>query len=203
MTGTQIRELACRAADGDELAFARLRRALDPTLRLLVSRYWAPGMSRDDVVQEGLLGLWAAVQGYNGALPFVPFAKLCMERKIQTLVLHARRRKFQVLNESVSLTAPVPGQDENATLAHVLPGPVRNDPAHEVVDRAAVDHVCAVLGRVRLTELERRVLGAHMLNERTGFYERLAAELGVNTKTVDNALVRARRKVALALAEAA
>lgn len=161
--------------------------------RSIVARYFAPGMDRDDLLQEARIGLWKASRDFrpDAGSSFPSFAALCIERQVQTAIVTARRNKHRALNNASALDAPISNDGEGLTLADILPAPIRTD--RESVPWAAL--------RELLGPLERRVLDelASGLSQ-----DALAKRLAVSPKSVDNALQRIRRKAAsLASAEAA
>lgn len=186
-----------RAKAGDERATCALIERYTGLIVMLASELFAPGAELDDLVQEGRIGAMKAIRDFDpareGAASFRNFLTLCVRRQAQTAVRVARRRKFQHLNDRVSIDAPM-GPDELA-LSEVLP-----DHSPNAVERLSLRqdvNRLAHMATCELSDLEREVLAGH-LNGRS--YQNIADELGTHTKQVDNAIQRVRRKASLALA---
>ena len=180
-------DLLAQARDGDEVAIGDLLSRYRPFVRQVSRRYFVPGGDQDDVVQEGMIGLYRAVSHYEPGddRRFRTFAEVCVTRQIFTAIAAARRRKHVALNASVAL----PDADDDLD-PHVI-GALLGDPADVVL----ASEGAASLGRwcrAALTDLELAVLRG-FLDERS--YEDIAAELGTDSKAVDNALQRIRRKL--------
>lgn len=187
-----LTDLVLRAAAGDELAFARIVHQLDGLVTSVSRRFFAPGLDRDDLMQEARIALHSAVRSWNGRGSFTGFAVLVLERRLGTAVKAAKRAKHQTLNESLSLATPAGA----VTLADALAAP-GTDPADIAEARETLRHL-AEPGW--LTPLEANVLAISVGHSGHGCYGEAMERLGVNHKSVDNALQRARRKAALRLA---
>jgi RNA polymerase sporulation-specific sigma factor len=153
------------------------------------------GGDSDDLIQEGLVGLYKAVRDYrtDRESSFRNFAELCITRQIITAVKTATRNKHTPLNGYVSFaSSPAGGQgDGEPTLDEIIPGPEARDPVLQAISseelRCLVDCLSSAL-----SELESRVLSLYL----DGYsYEQVGERLGCDTKTVDNALQRVKRKV--------
>ncbi len=187
--------LVALAKQGDRSARDRLVRRYHSFVRLKASSYFLAGGDSDDLLQEGLVGLYKAIRDYrtDRESSFRNFAELCITRQIITAVKTATRNKHQPLNQYVSFSStPAGGSDEPATLDQLLPGPSKLEPLNEVVSGEELRALVACLSS-SLSELESRVLSLY-LDGRS--YEEISEGLGCATKTVDNALQRVKRKVA-------
>ena len=164
-------------------------------VRLKASSYFLLGGESDDLIQEGLLGLYKAVRDYrtDRESSFRNFAELCITRQIITAVKTATRNKHTPLNQYVSFsqTPAAAGPDSETTLEEVLPGPSVRDPANQVIAGEELESLVACLTSV-LSELESRVLALYLDGHS---YEAIGERLECDTKTVDNALQRVKRKV--------
>jgi RNA polymerase sporulation-specific sigma factor len=131
---------------------------------------------------------------------FRNFAELCITRQIITAVKTATRNKHTPLNQYVSFsqTPAAPG-DSEPTLDEVLPGPTAHDPVNQVISSEELRSLVACLSSV-LSELESSVLSLYLDGHS---YEAIAGRLACDTKTVDNALQRVKRKVGAHLASRA
>ena len=161
--------------------------------------YFLAGAEQEDVVQEGMIGLYKAIRDFRAdrRASFRSFADLCVTRQIITAVKAARREKQRVLNDCVSLDGNYGDEESAGCLADIVADPRVIDPEKEVLDRLAADCV-ELAARRELSELEYEVLRGYV-NGRT--YGEIASHLERPSKTVDNALQRAKRKVAECAAE--
>jgi RNA polymerase sporulation-specific sigma factor len=164
-------------------------------VRLKASSYFLVGGDWDDLVQEGLVGLYKAVRDYrtDRESSFRNFAELCITRQIITAVKTSTRNKHTPLNEYVSFsqTPASSSGDGDPTLDELLPGPAVHDPVNQVISTEELKSLVACLSSV-LSELESAVLSLYL----DGYsYEVIGERLECDTKTVDNALQRVKRKV--------
>jgi len=163
-------------------------------VRLKASSYFLLGGESDDLIQEGLLGLYKAIRDYrtDRESSFRNFAELCITRQIITAVKTATRNKHTPLNQYVSFSqSPAAAGDSDTTLDEILPGPTVNDPVNQVIATEELASLVACMSAV-LSELESRVLSLYLDGHS---YEVVAEKLECDTKTVDNALQRVKRKV--------
>jgi RNA polymerase sporulation-specific sigma factor len=167
-------------------------------VRLKASSYFMLGGDQDDLIQEGLLGLYKAVRDYrtDRESSFRNFAELCITRQIITAVKTASRNKHSPLNQYVSFSqSPAASGESDSTLEEVLPGPESHDPAQQAIAREELASMVSFLSSV-LSELESRVLSLYLDGHS---YEEIGERLECDTKTVDNALQRVKRKVSMHL----
>jgi RNA polymerase sporulation-specific sigma factor len=192
--------LIALAKQGHADAYDRIVRRYYGFVRLKASSYFLIGGDSDDLIQEGLVGLYKAVRDYrtDRESSFRNFAELCITRQIITAVKTATRNKHTPLNQSVSFSqTPAAISDGEPTLDEVLPGPAAHDPANQVISAEELHSLVACLSTA-LSELEGSVLSLY-LDGRS--YEAIAERIGCDTKTVDNALQRVKRKVGAHLSE--
>ena len=191
--------LVALAKEGRSDAYDAIVRRYRGFVRLKASSYFLLGGESDDLIQEGLLGLYKAVRDYrtDRESSFRNFAELCITRQIITAVKTATRNKHTPLNQYVSFSqTPAAAGDSETTLDEVLPGPSISDPVSQVIASEELDSLVSCLSSV-LSELESRVLSLYL----DGYsYEIVAERLECDTKTVDNALQRVKRKVGTHLA---
>jgi RNA polymerase sporulation-specific sigma factor len=191
--------LVARAKQGRPDAYDAIIRRYRGFVRLKASSYFLLGGESDDLIQEGLLGLYKAVRDYrtDRESSFRNFAELCITRQIITAVKTATRNKHTPLNQYVSFSqSPAAAGDSDSTLDEVLPGPTASDPVNQVIATEELESLVTCLSGV-LSELESRVLSLYL----DGYsYEVIAERLDCDTKTVDNALQRVKRKVGTHLA---
>ena len=184
---------------GSQAALDALMLRYHQFVRLKASSYFLAGGDAEDLIQEGLLGLYKAVRDYRDdrQASFRSFAELCITRQIITAIKTATRQKHVPLNGYLSFSqSPNDASDDgDCSLADVLPGPSTHDPVNQVISSEEVESLTACLTGM-LSALEGRVLRLYL----QGFsYERIANQLGCDCKTVDNALQRIKRKVDLHL----
>jgi RNA polymerase sigma-H factor len=186
--------LVVRARNGDSGALDVLIRRYTGFVRLKASSYFLAGGESDDLIQEGLIGLYKAVRDFRSdkETSFRSFAELCITRQIITAIKAATRFKHQPLNAYVSFSQTPAGQEDgDCTLGDALPGPGVEDPAICVISTEELQSLVFTLG-TGLSRLEADALRLYMEGLS---YEEMAAELGCDTKTIDNALQRVKRKV--------
>jgi RNA polymerase sporulation-specific sigma factor len=186
--------LVIRARNGDDAALDALIRRYTGFVRLKASSYFIAGGESDDLIQEGLIGLYKAVRDFRSdkETSFRSFAELCITRQIITAIKAATRFKHQPLNAYVSFSQSPAGQDDgDCTLGDALPGPGVDDPAICVISTEELQSLVFTLG-TGLSPLEADALRLYMEGNS---YEQMAELLGCDTKTIDNALQRVKRKV--------
>ena len=192
--------LVALAKQGRRDAYDKMVRRYHGFVRLKASSYFLVGGDSDDLIQEGLVGLYKAIRDYrhDRESSFRNFAELCITRQIITAVKTSTRNKHTPLNEYVSFsqTPAAGGGDGDPTLDELLPGPTAHDPANQVISTEELHSLVTCLSSV-LSELESSVLSLYL----DGYsYESIAERLACDTKTVDNALQRVKRKVGAHLA---
>jgi RNA polymerase sporulation-specific sigma factor len=195
-TQREVRDLrlVIQARNGDDAALDALIRRYTGFVRLKASSYFLAGGEGDDLIQEGLIGLYKAVRDYRSDkdTSFRSFAELCITRQIITAIKTATRFKHSPLNSYVSFSQAPAGQEEGeCSLGDALPGPGIDDPAICVISTEELQSLVFCLG-TGLSPLESDAL-RHYLEGRS--YEEMAEELGCDTKTIDNALQRVKRKI--------
>jgi RNA polymerase sporulation-specific sigma factor len=194
--------LVALAKDGKTDAYDTIIRRYRGFVRLKASSYFLLGGESDDLIQEGLLGLYKAIRDYrtDRESSFRNFAELCITRQIITAVKTATRNKHTPLNQYVSFSqTPAAAGDSDTTLDEVLPGPSVHDPVNQVIAAEELTSLVACLSGVSgvLSDLESRVLSLYLDGHS---YEAIGERLDCDTKTVDNALQRVKRKVGSHLA---
>jgi RNA polymerase sporulation-specific sigma factor len=186
--------LVLRARNGDEQALDTLLRRYTGFVRLKASSYFLAGGESDDLIQEGMIGLYKAVRDFRSDkdTSFRSFAELCITRQIITAIKTATRFKHSPLNTYVSFSQSPAGQDDgDCTLGDALPGPGVDDPAVCVISTQELQSLVFCLG-TGLSSLESDALRLYLEGLS---YEEMAEELGCDTKTIDNALQRVKRKI--------
>ena len=184
-----------KARNGDGAALDQLMRRYTGFVRLKASSYFLAGGDSEDLIQEGLIGLYKAVRDFRSdkETSFRSFAELCVTRQIITAIKTATRFKHQPLNQYISFSHTPAGQDNDGecTLGDALPGPTTNDPSVCVISTEELQSLVFSLG-TGLSKLEADALKLYLEGSS---YEEMAEELGCDTKTIDNALQRVKRKI--------
>ncbi len=194
--------IAKMAQEGSSTAYEYLINKYKGLARSKATTYYIVGADRDDVIQEGMIGIFKAIRDYDqdGDASFRTFAELCVNRQIISAIKGANRQKHQILNESVSLNAggELAGEDDGEPrplaerLADLSPD---MDPESLTLIKEVADYLKAN-GNVIFSPLENRVW-EEMLRGRS--YREIAFRLRKSTKTVDNAIQRIKKKVELYL----
>ncbi|MHB8643053.1 MAG: RNA polymerase sporulation sigma factor SigH [Gaiellaceae bacterium] len=188
-------QLVLKARNGDDVAMDQLLRRYTGFVRLKASSYFLAGGDSEDLIQEGLIGLYKAVRDFrtDKETSFRSFAELCVTRQIITAIKTATRFKHQPLNQYVSFSHTPAGQDMDGecTLGDALPGSAVEEPSVVVISTEELQSLVGTLG-TGLSSLESDALRLYLEGSS---YEEMAEELGCDTKTIDNALQRVKRKV--------
>lgn len=165
-----------------------------PIVKRLAKAYYIVGADREDLVQEGMIGLYKAVVDYRSDMGarFRSFAHLCMVRQITDAVRASLRDKQKPLNQAVSLDQVIPDEDGvEQSMIDLLPDETSLSPEERAVSQSAEKELLNMI-EGRLSKMERKVL---LLYLKEPDYQAIAKELGMSPKAVDNAIQRIRRKV--------
>jgi RNA polymerase sporulation-specific sigma factor len=162
-------------------------------VRAKARSYFLIGADREDIIQEGMIGLYKAIRDFrNDKLSsFRAFAELCVTRQIITAIKTATRQKHIPLNSYVSLNKPIYDEDSDRTLLDVLSGSKISDPEELVISREEFIDIEAKMGQI-LSDLEWKVLMSYLDGKS---YQEIAVELERHVKSIDNALQRVKRKL--------
>lgn len=189
----------------DEKLVAEYRKGNERAMDILLEKYkylvrrkaramYIAGGDNDDLIQEGMIGLYKAVRDYEEGknASFYTFASMCINRQMCTAVMTSNRKKHQPLNGYVSLDSTIYTEtDEETTLLNLLPDQHRENPEEMLLDREQYELLLGAINR-RLSAYEREVLQLYM----TGLdYSAIAGRMGKSPKSVDNALQRIRTKI--------
>jgi RNA polymerase sporulation-specific sigma factor len=159
--------------------------------------YFLIGADHEDIVQEGMIGLFKAIRDFRDdrLLPFRAFAELCISRQIFTAIKAATRQKHIPLNQYVSLHASLFDGESDRTLLDTLAESDTSDPEAVVMTQQFSDDLKRRIRR-DLSDLESAVLKKHLEGKS---YQEIAGELARGVKSIDNALQRAKRKIGRSL----
>ena len=191
-------ELVARAKNGDAEATNKLLIRYRQFVRLKANSYFLAGGDGDDLTQEGNIGLFKAIRDYEygRSTTFRSFAELCVTRQIITAIKTASRQKHQPLNSYISFShSPSTSDYDGRTLADIIPSGRMSDPVQQVISSEECISLTDCLVRL-LSPLESKVLKYYLEGNS---YEAIAEHISHDTKTVDNALQRIKRKVTLHL----
>ncbi|GAA4723537.1 RNA polymerase sporulation sigma factor SigH [Brevibacillus fulvus] len=179
--------------DNDAEALEYLINKYKNFVRAKARSYFLIGADREDIVQEGMIGLYKSIRDFRGdkLTSFKAFAELCITRQIITAIKTATRQKHIPLNSYVSLDKPIYDEDSDRTLLDVICGTKVTDPEELFINREEFDDIEGKMSEI-LSDLERQVLMLY-LDGRS--YQQIAVELNRHVKSIDNALQRVKRKL--------
>ena len=186
--------LVSAARQGDENASCELIKRYGSLIRYKARPYFLNGAERDDIIQEGMVGLYKAIRDYDPSrqASFHSFAELCVTRQIITAVKSSTRRKHAPLNGYVSLSRSASvEQDGERLLADILAAKEVCDPAEIVINAWEANFIRRGMAGT-LSEFEADVLRLYTDGRS---YQEIAERLDRHTKAVDNALQRVKRKM--------
>ncbi|MGI6184815.1 MAG: RNA polymerase sporulation sigma factor SigH [Candidatus Fimadaptatus sp.] len=186
-------ELALLAQSGDDEALEYLLNKYKNFVRSKARSYFLIGADHEDIVQEGMIGLYKAIRDFKPEKlsSFRAFAELCITRQIITAIKTATRQKHIPLNSYVSLNKPIYDEESDRTLLDVITeGRVAN-PEDMLISQEDVGLIEDRIGQM-LSSLEREVLMAYLDGKS---YQEIAQELDRHVKSIDNALQRVKRKL--------
>ncbi|KAF1083769.1 RNA polymerase sigma-H factor [Sporotomaculum syntrophicum] len=181
------------ARDGDEVALEYLINKYKNFVRAKARSYFLIGADREDIIQEGMIGLYKAIRDFrmDKLSSFRAFAELCITRQIITAIKTATRQKHIPLNSYVSLNKPIYDEDSDRTLLDVISGSKISDPEELIISREEFDDIEEKMGEI-LSSLEWKVLMSYLEGKS---YQEIAEDLKRHVKSIDNALQRVKRKL--------
>lgn len=162
-------------------------------VRAKARSYFLIGADREDIIQEGMIGLYKAIRDFRSdkLASFRAFAELCITRQIITAIKTATRQKHIPLNSYISLNKPIYEEDSDRTLMDVISTVRVSDPEEMIINREEFGDIEEKMGEI-LSDLEWKVLMAY-LDGRS--YQEIAMDLRRHVKSIDNALQRVKRKL--------
>ena len=186
-------EIVAFARDGDTVALEYLIHKYKNFVRAKARSYFLIGADREDIIQEGMIGLYKAIRDFRAdkLASFRAFAELCITRQIITAIKTATRQKHIPLNSYVSLNKPLYDDESDRTLEDVLAGNKVTDPEELVISREEFLDIESKMSEF-LSDLEWSVL---MLYLEGKSYQEIAEQLSRHVKSIDNALQRVKRKL--------
>lgn len=162
-------------------------------VRAKARTYFLIGADKEDIVQEGMIGLYKAIRDFKGdkLSSFKAFAELCITRQIITAIKTATRQKHIPLNSYVSLDKPIYDDESDRTLMDVISGAKVLDPEELIINKEEFDDIEVKMADL-LSDLERKVLSLYLDGQT---YQEISEELNRHVKSIDNALQRVKRKL--------
>ncbi|HWL65294.1 MAG TPA: RNA polymerase sporulation sigma factor SigH [Actinomycetota bacterium] len=181
------------ARAGDEQALEDLLNRYRHYARAKARTYFLAGADKEDIVQEGMIGLFKAIRDFQSDknTAFRAFAELCITRQIITAIKTATRQKHIPLNSYVSLNKSASVHDDEPPLEEALSQGSIDDPAELVISAEQIENIKVSMGQL-LSDLETEVLQLYMDGKS---YQQIADMLGRHVKSIDNALQRIKRKL--------
>ena len=190
MTDEQVVRLA---QEDDSRALEYLLNKYKNFVRTKARSYFLIGADHEDIVQEGMIGLYKAIRDYRAEKlsSFRAFAELCVTRQIITAIKTATRQKHIPLNSYISLNKPIYEEDSDRTLLDVITEEGISNPEEMIIDREDLSVIEGKIGQM-LSDLEKDVLVRYMEGKS---YVEIADEMNRHVKSIDNALQRIKRKL--------
>ncbi|QQZ11355.1 RNA polymerase sporulation sigma factor SigH [Heyndrickxia vini] len=178
---------------GDSDALDYLIQKYRNFVRAKARSYFLIGADKEDIVQEGMIGLYKAIRDYkeDKLTSFKAFAELCITRQIITAIKTATRQKHIPLNSYVSLDKPIYDEESDRTLMDVISGAKMMNPEELIINREKYGNIEGKISEL-LSDLERKVLALYLDGQS---YQEISEELNRHVKSIDNALQRVKRKL--------
>ena len=192
-------KLVVLAQGGDGEAEELLIRKYKEVVKTKAHLYYIVGADRDDIIQEGMIGIFKAIRGYDSSkqVSFRTFADVCIGRQILSAIKKAARQKHSPLHMSVYINKPMSESSNAMTLAETLSTNSDSDPETLLIVKEALDQICECSGRM-LSSFE-SVVWEQYLQGRT--YKEISDRLEKPPKSIDNAIQRAKKKIVAVLEE--
>lgn len=186
-------EIVEDARQGNSKAQEYLIKKYKNFVRAKARSYFLIGADREDIIQEGMIGLFKAIRDFkpDKLSSFRAFAELCITRQIITAIKTATRQKHIPLNSYISLNKPIYDEESDRTLLDVISGAKISDPEELIISREELSHIESKIGEI-LSDLEWTVLMSYLQGKS---YQEMAVELNRHVKSIDNALQRVKRKL--------
>lgn len=177
---------------GDKLALEFLINKYKELVNMKVSKFFMIGAEKEDIVQEGLIGLFKAVKSFNPDKQnsFKTFANLCIERQLITAIKSSNRQKHMPLNSYLSLNTTAYEEDEDSSLLDIFDAHQIEDPLDTITKKEYYQTVENAIDK-SLSDFEKQVLNRYMQGES---YVQIAEKLDTPVKSIDNAIQRIRKK---------
>ena len=186
-------EIVMDAKAGNNKAQEYLISKYENFVKAKAKSYFLIGADKEDIYQEGMIGLYKAIRDFNPekSTSFKAFAEICVTRQIITAIKTATRQKHIPLNTYVSLNKPIYEEESERTLLDVLSGLKISDPEELMISKEQMHFIEDKISKV-LSELEKEVLTSYLDGKS---YQEIACDLERHAKYIDNALQREKRKL--------
>lgn len=180
---------------GDKMAFEYLLNKYKELVNIKVSKYYIVGAEKDDIVQEGLIGLFKAIKSYKSNMQnsFKSFANMCIERQLITAIKSSNRQKHLPLNSYLSLNISAYDEEEgksDTALIDVFNNTIVEDPLDTITKKEYFQTIESTIDKT-LSDFEKKVLNKY-INGKS--YVEIAEDLDAPVKSIDNAIQRIRKK---------
>jgi len=185
--------IVLKASNGDKIALEYIITKYRNFVKAKAKSYFLVGADKEDIIQEGMIGLYKAVRDFDGSKTssFRCFAEICITRQIITAIKTATRQKHIPLNSYVSLNKPVYDEESDRTLLDIIATSIVNDPEELIISKEELKRIQSKMDEL-LSDLELEVLELY-LNGKS--YQYIADRLNRDVKSIDNALQRVKRKL--------
>ena len=185
--------IVLRASEGDKIALEYIITKYRNFVKAKAKSYFLIGADKEDIIQEGMIGLYNAVRDFDGSKTnsFKCFAEICITRQIITAIKTATRQKHIPLNSYVSLNKPIYDEESDRTLLDIIATSIVTDPEELIISKEELKNIESKMNEL-LSDLELEVLELY-LNGKS--YQFIADKLKRDVKSIDNALQRVKRKL--------
>lgn len=185
-------ELVQCAKNGDKEALEYLLSKYKDLVNMKVSKYFIVGAEKEDIFQEGMIGLYKAIKDFNENKEnsFKSFANLCVERQLITAIKTSNRQKHIPLNSSVSLNTNVYDEEDDTSFFDIINAKTVEDPLETITKKEYYKLIGTRIDK-NLSDFEKQVLNRYAKGES---YVKIAEKLDAPVKSVDNAIQRIRKK---------
>ncbi|OPJ54912.1 RNA polymerase sporulation sigma factor SigH [Alkalithermobacter paradoxus] len=189
----EVEEIVIKAKHGDSYALDYLMKKYKNFVRSKAKSYFLVGADKEDIMQEGMIGLYKAIRDYDEekTSSFRAFAELCITRQIITAIKTATRQKHIPLNSYVSLNKPIYDDESDRTLLDIITSGIVTDPEELLISREEIKNIESKMNEI-LSSLELEVLDLYLKGKS---YQQIAKGLNRHVKSIDNALQRVKRKL--------
>jgi len=186
-------EILIEIKNGNENALEFLISKYRTLVNNKVTKYFIVGAEKEDIIQEGLIGLFKAIKDYdnNKQNSFKSFAALCIERQIITAIKTSNRQKHIPLNSSLSLNNTINDNDNETSFLEIIDAPNAEDPLETITKKEYYSHIKSKLNS-NLSDFEKKVLYNYIEGDS---YTNIAEKLDMPVKSIDNAIQRIRKKL--------
>ena len=186
-------EVVCIAQKGNKKAQEYMINKYESYVKSKAKSYFLIGADKEDIYQEGMIGLYKAIRDFNSGrqASFKAFAELCISRQIITAIKTATRQKHIPLNTYISLNKPIYDDESDRTLLDILSSIRVCNPEELIVSQEEMVQIEKYMAK-SLSELEKQVLNSYMDGKT---YQEIACTLDRDAKSIDNALQRVKKKL--------